>query len=316
MPRKTTSEFIEQAKAVHNDKYTYENTIYTKSTNKVRITCPVHGEFTQKAANHLQGSGCKKCRPNQTGYIKKTTKDFVERASVKHNGYYNYDKTNYTGSNNKLTITCPIHGDFEQMAGNHLKGSGCPKCGSTRAAEKQVDGLEKFINKANKIHNYCYSYQNAIYTTARKNITITCPVHGDFEQLPTNHLKGVGCPGCNGGIFTLGKPTLLYYLSINDGEAYKLGITSKTVETRFNPVDVKKIDVLLTHQFDDGKKAYLVEQHLLKLFNKYEYTGKNLLQSGNTELLTCNVFTELKDILTKLSNSASLAEIQSILDSL
>ena len=35
--------------------------IYTGSHNKVCIICSEHGEFFQKATNHLTGNGCKKC---------------------------------------------------------------------------------------------------------------------------------------------------------------------------------------------------------------------------------------------------------------
>jgi hypothetical protein len=57
-----------------------------------------------------------------------TTEEFVARAKAKHGDKYEYDKTTYTGANKKLVITCPVHGDFEQIANAHMKGSGCQKC--------------------------------------------------------------------------------------------------------------------------------------------------------------------------------------------
>ena len=56
-----TIEFIAKANKVHNNKYTYENTIYVKSKEKVIITCLTHGNFEQVAYSHLKGHGCKKC---------------------------------------------------------------------------------------------------------------------------------------------------------------------------------------------------------------------------------------------------------------
>lgn len=41
----TTKEFIEKAKKVHGDKYDYSKVNYERSTIKVCIICPKHGEF-------------------------------------------------------------------------------------------------------------------------------------------------------------------------------------------------------------------------------------------------------------------------------
>lgn len=56
--------------------------------------------------------------------------------------------------------------------------------------------LEKFISKAKVIHGLKYNYEKVNYISAKSNVTITCPVHGDFKQAPTNHLSGKGCRKC------------------------------------------------------------------------------------------------------------------------
>lgn len=43
--------------------------------------------------------------------------------------FYDYSKVNYTGGDNKITIICPIHGEFTQSPRDHRKGHGCKKCG-------------------------------------------------------------------------------------------------------------------------------------------------------------------------------------------
>lgn len=57
----TTEEFIEKSKKVHGEKYIYDNTIYKNSYEKVKIICPIHGEFLQYPHSHLQGHGCPQC---------------------------------------------------------------------------------------------------------------------------------------------------------------------------------------------------------------------------------------------------------------
>lgn len=59
-----------------------------------------------------------------------------------------------------------------------------------------VNKFYRFLEKANKIHSFFYSYNKVNYINARTKMTITCPIHGDFEQLPFNHLKGKGCSKC------------------------------------------------------------------------------------------------------------------------
>jgi len=57
----TNQEFIKKASEVHNNKYDYSQVEYSKMHNKIKIICSVHGEFFQKAANHIQGQGCPSC---------------------------------------------------------------------------------------------------------------------------------------------------------------------------------------------------------------------------------------------------------------
>lgn len=57
----TQDEYIKRARGAHQDKYDYSKTVYVCAKDKVIIICPVHGEFKQKAGNHLSGRGCFKC---------------------------------------------------------------------------------------------------------------------------------------------------------------------------------------------------------------------------------------------------------------
>lgn len=57
---------------------------------------------------------------------------------------------------------------------------------------------KSFIDACNYIHGGRYSYDKTEYVRRDKKVIITCPVHGDFEQTPGNHLYGYGCPACAG----------------------------------------------------------------------------------------------------------------------
>ena len=124
--------------------------------------------------------------------VKITQKEWVERATKKHNGFYDYSKSFYTLTNKKITIICPIHGEFEQVAHSHLHGKGCRKCFSSKRAHT----IKEFKSRATKTHNGLYDYSKSFYTTRREKLIIICPIHGEFEQRAYSHLDGVGCMKC------------------------------------------------------------------------------------------------------------------------
>lgn len=63
--RKTTEQFILEAKKVHGDLYDYSQVEYISDDEKVTIICKKHGLFSQKANNHLNGMGCPICRASK-----------------------------------------------------------------------------------------------------------------------------------------------------------------------------------------------------------------------------------------------------------
>ena len=64
---KSTESFIEDAKKIHGDKYTYENTNYVSAKTPLLIGCPKHGQFEQVPNYHLSGNGCPECGQESGG---------------------------------------------------------------------------------------------------------------------------------------------------------------------------------------------------------------------------------------------------------
>lgn len=138
----TQEEFIEKCSQKYSRKYDYSKVIFTGMRSNITIICPIHGTFQQKAKQHLYTSktGCTKCGNAQCRVTKtKDTDYFKTKASKLHNHYYNYDKTTYTKTEDSLTITCPIHGDFNQRAAEHLSGKGCRACGYKNHSSTMID---------------------------------------------------------------------------------------------------------------------------------------------------------------------------------
>jgi hypothetical protein len=191
----TTEIFNERSTKVHNGKYDYSLVNYIKNSTKVKIICPKegHGVFEQEANSHLKGAGCPKC----AGHIQSNTEEFIQKASQVHYGLYDYSLVNYTNAHSKIDIICNKegHGVFKQKPCNHLQGNGCPKCAGVHCPT-----TEEFIQKAKSVHGDLYDYSLVEYVNAITKIIIKCQKkgHGIFEQDPSNHLNGNGCPKCAG----------------------------------------------------------------------------------------------------------------------
>ena len=164
----TTKDFIEKAKTFHGNKYDYTFVDYINNTTPICIICPKHGEFWQIPATHYKHD-CPECGKDKKilklyGDNEKRTKDWIEKVKIIHGDKYDYSNSNYTNSYNKIKIICSIHGEFEQIANDHLGGSNCPKC----QKNYKKDYLTKLIDYETDISKHII--ENPII--ANKNILI------------------------------------------------------------------------------------------------------------------------------------------------
>lgn len=129
---------------------------------------------------------------------KVTTESFIKRAREVHGDKYDYSKTKYIKAIEKVTITCPQHGDFQQTPNSHLNGNGCPKCKNENTGNRCRSTSEDFIKRSKDVHGDKYDYSKVDYKRNSEKVEIVCPIHGPFWQFPQNHLRGCGCPECKG----------------------------------------------------------------------------------------------------------------------
>lgn len=182
----TTDDIIKKFTHIHGDKYDYSLVDYSKAKTPVIIICPTHGEFKQTPDSHIKGSRCPSC----VSRLKITKEIFITRSNEIHNNKYDYSKIgNVLGK--RVTIICPIHGEFEQLIHSHLGGRGCYKCSG-----KMNIGHEEFVRRAENIHGDKYDYTESVYKNGRTSVEIICRKHGKFTQIADKHLSGQGCPKC------------------------------------------------------------------------------------------------------------------------
>ena len=75
---------------------------------------------------------------------KYTTKSFIEECKRIHGNKFDYSKTEYIDSKKKVTIICPIHGEFQINPISHLKSkTGCRKCSYETSKKILVEGKDR-----------------------------------------------------------------------------------------------------------------------------------------------------------------------------
>lgn len=223
---------------------------------------------------------------------KLTTEEFINRGKIIHKDKFDYRHVNYKNNTTKVTIICPLHGEFEQVPTAHLSGNDCKKCRGEKLSIKFSLGISEFINRSLIIHNHFYNYDKVNYKNANKAVIITCPLHGDFLQKPAKHLIGRGCEDCSRDKqkdnpigwryskwieFAAVSPRFesfkVYILECwNENERFfKIGKTFMTIKERFEkspiPYKWKVIEVFN----GDGKYISELENRLKKDNKKFKY---------------------------------------------
>lgn len=149
-----TSDFIAIGRKHFKHKYDYSKTKFNGATQSVQIVCPIHGEFTQRAWEHIQGHGCKQCAIEQrkeTYLLPKQT--WIDRME-KYPLISFKDETQIKNYHGLVDLVCKIHGDFSVHLGQvgqskHL----CKKCAFI---SHQIQSVKpKYIGKSATLY-YIY----------------------------------------------------------------------------------------------------------------------------------------------------------------
>lgn len=127
-----------------------------------------------------------------------TNQIFIEKASNLFNNEYIYLEK-YKNSHTKIKMqhkNCLFV--FSKSPNAHLsKKQGCPKCGAKKRSGRPRKTHEKFLTDARLVHHDQYEYIDQ-YIHDKTKMTIKHLECGHvFQQMPTKHLQGNGCPHCS-----------------------------------------------------------------------------------------------------------------------
>ncbi len=184
--KKTTDQFIHEAKTIHGDKFDYTKVNYISARTKVIILCSVHGEFVQTPNKHLIGQGCPYCAGKH-----KTCQDTLDDFIEIHGDLYDYSLVEYKNVHTKVKIVCKEHGIFEQLPLAHKRGSGCPKCYGRGKTQEEI------LHQLHEVHGNIYEYKLSNFKGTKEKIEVLCKTHGVFYKPVTKLLRGEGCPFCS-----------------------------------------------------------------------------------------------------------------------
>ena len=128
-----TEDFINEARSIHGKLYDYSNVSYINKSEKVDIICPAHGLFSQRAAYHLNGNGCKQCNcPQKRSHEIHDDSEIMKEIKSFHNDFFEIigrSFSNEVNSYDYIIFKCLTHGITECVLHDFLlKKSGCSQC--------------------------------------------------------------------------------------------------------------------------------------------------------------------------------------------
>lgn len=277
--RFSMNDLIKSFRKLYGDAYEYSKVEYHNIYTDILVTCPIHGDFSVKPYLFLKGHhGCPMCNPKN----ERTTESIIEQFRKVHGDRYDYSMVeNQPHIRDKVAIICKKHGTFNQSIDRHISGQGCPFCdkeNKKNRLKKPPITFEKFLERANQIHDSKYTYIKDIINSHSK-IEINCPKHGVFIQNVYDHLNGHGCPKCGFNISKAedeiyeeitniigNRNVIRHERTILDGMELDLYIPEHKIAIEYNG--------LLWHSEKFGKDR---NYHLIKL-NKCNEKGIKLIQ--------------------------------------
>lgn len=146
--RRTTKQFIEEARKVHGDKYEYSLVDYRQSFEKIKIICPTHGVFEQAPHHHLEGRGCPLCSSSQG-------EEAISRILDKYNIEYS---TQY-----KVLLSLTLFGRNEELRVDFylpkqnviIEFNGIQHYKEVKHFHEKDNGFEKQKDRDKKLKRWC-----------------------------------------------------------------------------------------------------------------------------------------------------------------
>ena len=194
----TKEGFLEKAvkKGINIDEYDWANFDLLKRDERKRVefVCKKHGSYWDWPSNFLKGHGCHICQGKA-----KDDEEVRQELSRLH-PTLDFSQTKYSEHDElyRIKVVCPKHGEQLINYYNLLNGQGCYWCGREKAALAKTTSNEEFARRGKSLFGNLYDYGKVdmYHRDEYGRVTVICKKHGDFRTVPSNFLKGCGCPKC------------------------------------------------------------------------------------------------------------------------
>lgn len=130
---------------------------------------------------------------NKTMPRKKTQEEFISEVTAIWGNKLDFSKVVYKNNHTNVEVKCNECGEiFTPKPDNLLHNHGCPVCGGNKKMTREM-----FIKRAKEIHGDKYDYSKVVWVDKFTEVIITCPIHGDYKQIPKYHFYQHGCKECS-----------------------------------------------------------------------------------------------------------------------
>lgn len=252
---------------------------FSTINSKADFLCSIHGTYKRLVNTALHSKHpCVECSRLAQGRGSIEIDCIKSKVNEKFGAKYSYEiSTAKNLRKTKLKFTCNLHGQFNIAYPSLSRSPGCPDCARQISQSARTAGLQKknaetihlrsdrWVSKAKHFHGEKFNYSKVQYLDAKTPVTIICPTHGEFLQLPDSHLTS-GCRACADeellGKYsekyfvdnptTVDKDATLYYIKLVFGDEvfYKVGITTTSVRNRFGMARAGGVKVAVLHTIE------------------------------------------------------------------
>ena len=291
--KQTTEVFIKRFFYRHKSKnYDFSSFEYKGTQVKSTVLCENGHKFSITPNDLLTGYGCRECsKEKATGRPSNKITDIDINTLLNRNIFIR--KEDYINSNSKIEAECLIC-DYKWNVRyiSLSNGTGCPECAKKSIRNKLKIPFKEAVNRARDIYGSTYFYVEETYVNMKTPMKIVCYKHGGFFTSIQSHCRTIRpsvCKECHPPTsgFDKQKESILY--SIRIGDLYKIGITNRNVDQRYSKSDKNLFSNIIEIPMS-GIDAFEKEKDLKNKYSEYKYNGEDILDSGNTELFTIDIF--------------------------
>lgn len=169
---------------------------YVNQNSVMDAECTICGyKWNPIASVLLNSKGCPKCTRALRGKRSRKTHDqFVEEMSIKQPNIEILSE--YQTAKTRIDCRCRVCGhEWDAKATNLLSGFGCRRCAFKRISQSRVKPFDEFVAQLNELDDSIEILGG--YESTHKPVKCKCMVCGEeWNGLPSNLLRGEGCPGC------------------------------------------------------------------------------------------------------------------------